>query len=78
METCPIQQAGRQLQELVDRACRGEDIIITREHGTAVRLVPVAIPAAGQRCFGQMLGRISVDEAFFEPLPEDELAAWER
>jgi len=32
---------------------------------------------AAARRFGAMRGRARVDDAFFEPLPESELAAWE-
>ena len=27
---------------------------------------------------GSWKGRISIDDSFFDPLPEDELAAWEQ
>ncbi len=40
------------------------------------RLVPVA-GAGRRRVFGAMRGRARVDNAFFEPLPPDELAGWE-
>jgi hypothetical protein len=30
------------------------------------------------RAFGALRGKIHVDDTFFEPLPEEELAAWER
>ncbi len=36
-----------------------------------------AIPREPKRRFGAMRGRIEVGDAFFDPLPESELAAWE-
>ena len=36
-----------------------------------------ALPRESKRRFGAMRGRIAVDDAFFDPLPESELAAWE-
>ncbi|HMV38318.1 MAG TPA: type II toxin-antitoxin system prevent-host-death family antitoxin [Plasticicumulans sp.] len=78
METCPVHEAGEHLAVLIERAWRGEDIIITGEAAQAVKLVPVTTRAAGQRQFGRLRGRIRVDDAFFDPLPEEVLAAWER
>jgi hypothetical protein len=40
-----------------------------------VRLVPVA--TAGKRQFGALRGKIAIDARFNEPLPDDELAAWQ-
>jgi hypothetical protein len=39
--------------------------------------VPFERPKTTRR-FGAMRGQISVDERFFDPLPEAELAAWEQ
>ncbi|MCC2334782.1 type II toxin-antitoxin system Phd/YefM family antitoxin [Cellulomonas wangsupingiae] len=54
------------------RAERGEEVVIARAGRPAVRLVPVA---TRERTFGTM--RLTVPDEFFEPLAEDELAAWE-
>ena len=35
------------------------------------------IPHEPKRRFGALRGRIAVGDAFFDPLPESELAAWE-
>lgn len=67
-----VQDAKTHLSDLVARAERGEDVVIARAGRPAVRLVPVA---ARPRTFGTM--RLTVPDAFFAPLPEDELAAWE-
>ena len=53
----------------------GEEVIIARRGEPVARLVPFNPP--GQRKFGAMRDRIVVDESFHEPLPEDELKAWE-
>ncbi len=42
----------------------------------AVRLVPASVPTP-KRVFGALAGRVVVTDAFFDPLPADELAAWE-
>jgi len=72
MTTMNVQDAKAHLSDLVARAERGEEVVIARAGRPAVRLVPVAQRA---RTFGTM--RLTVPDAFFEPLDEDELAAWE-
>ena len=76
MKPVPIYKAKAQLSELVERACAGERIIISRGGTPMVTLVPVAQAARGRR-FGALSGIITMDEAFFEPLPDEDLAAWE-
>jgi prevent-host-death family protein len=70
-----IHSAKTHLSRLIDRACAGEDIIIARGKTPVVKLVP-AESDSPRRKFGAMKGRARVTRAFFEPLPEEELAAW--
>ena len=70
-----IHQAKTHLSRLIERACAGEEIVIARGATPVVRLVPVSQP---KRKFGAMKGRATVTDAFFEPLPDEELEAWER
>lgn len=72
MTTMNVQDAKARLSDLVARAERGEDVVIARAGRPAVRLVPVT---PRPRTFGAM--DLTVPESFFEPLDEDELAAWE-
>jgi hypothetical protein len=51
--------------------------LLARGEHPVARLVPYRLPAA-MRKFGALRGIISVGPGFFDPLPEDELAAWER
>ena len=53
---------------------RGEEIIIARAGKPIARLLPIEdrLP----RVPGIAQGKVT--EAFFEPLPEDELKAWEQ
>jgi prevent-host-death family protein len=71
-----IHEAKTHLSKLIDQACRGEEVLIAKAGKPVVRLTPVQPTAAGRR-FGTLRGKARVDEAFFEPLPEDELRAWE-
>lgn len=75
MTIVTVHQAKTQLSKLLVRACSGEEIIIARGRVTVARLQPLTVP---KRKFGSMKGRFELDDSFFLPLPEDELAAWER
>ena len=68
-----IQDAKTQLSRLIDAALTGEEIIIARAGKPCVRLVPVVDAA---RTPGAAKGKARLPEAFFEPLPEDALRAW--
>ena len=70
-----IHDAKTNLSRLLERACAGEEIVIARGKTPIVKLAPVAFDVPHRR-FGAMKGRARVTRAFFEPLPEEELAAW--
>jgi prevent-host-death family protein len=71
-----VHQAKTQLSRLIAAALEGEEVIIARGAKPVVRLQPVDATRASPR-FGSMKGRLALTDAFFEPLPEDELALWE-
>ena len=76
-ETVTIHRAKTTLSQLVARAEAGEEIIIARAGTPVAKLVPIQ-PAKAKRRFGSMKGIIGpLDESFFDPLPEEELRAWE-
>ncbi|OGQ91661.1 MAG: hypothetical protein A2289_19415 [Deltaproteobacteria bacterium RIFOXYA12_FULL_58_15] len=76
MKPVPIHEAKAHLSRLIARACAGESVVIARGKKPMVKLVPVA--GASGRQFGAMKGRARVTKAFFEPLPPEELEAWEQ
>lgn len=76
MPTFTVHDAKTNLSRLIEQAEAGEEVIIARGEKPAVRLVPVTAPAQGRK-FGAYKGRANVGDAFFEELPEGELAAWE-
>lgn len=76
MAVYKIHQAKTHLSRLIARVENGEEIVIARNGDPVAKLVPFNRP--GIRRFGAMAGRITLDDAFFDPLPEDEIAAWER
>ncbi len=70
-----ITQAKEQLQRLIDLALAGEDVVIARRRRPMVKITPVETPAK-ERVFGSMKGEFALTDAFFDPLPDDELALW--
>jgi prevent-host-death family protein len=77
MDTVTIHVAKTHLSQLLARVERGEEFVLARGRRPVARLVPYH-PQAAKRQFGALRGTVSVGPEFFEPLPEDELAAWER
>lgn len=75
MPTVTVHQAKTHLSQLIQRALRGEEIIIARGKTPVVRIQPLAPKV--ERKFGAMKGRARVDDSFFDPLPDEELALWE-
>jgi prevent-host-death family protein len=73
MEAVNLHKAKARLSELVDRAVAGEEVVIARAGRPVVRLVPVEDRTP--RRPGLAKGRVT--DAFFEPLPEEELDAWD-
>lgn len=76
METVTIHKAKTELSRLIEKACRGEEIVIARGKKPVARLVAIA-EAKSQRKPGILRGKLKVGPEFFEPLPPDELEAWE-
>ena len=75
MTTVNVHEAKTHLSRLLAQAERGEDVIIARNGKPVARLS--CIEKRGKPQFGSWKNRIRVDNRFFDPLPEEELAAWE-
>jgi antitoxin (DNA-binding transcriptional repressor) of toxin-antitoxin stability system len=81
MDDVSLPYAKENLEDLVARAARGEEVYISDpRHGT-VRLAPATLPSQGavrypERFIGQWQGRMSdiPDERLFAPLTDEELA----
>ncbi|MDR7434562.1 MAG: type II toxin-antitoxin system prevent-host-death family antitoxin [Armatimonadota bacterium] len=67
-----VHEAKAHLSEILERVRRGEEIILGKYGKPYARLIPVQRERVP-------LGflNIRVPESFFEPLPEEELKAWE-
>ena len=76
MHISTVHEAKTNLSKLIERAERGEEIIIARGKDPVVRLVPVK-PAPNKRPLGLYKNEaFELGPEFFEPLPDDELEAW--
>ena len=69
-----VHQAKTQLSRLLKRAHEGEEIVLAKAGKPYARLVP--LEEKKPRVPGIVEGE--VDKAFFEPLPESELKAWDQ
>ena len=76
MSTVTIHQAKTNLSRLIAEVLAGGDVVIARGRDPVVRLVPVTPIEAPKRVFGRLKGLVSIDEQFFEPLSDEELALW--
>jgi prevent-host-death family protein len=76
MKTVTIHEAKTNLSRLIEKACRGEEVIIARGSDPVARLVPIG-GRTGQRKLGLLKGKLVVGREFFEPLAPEELDRWE-
>ncbi len=75
-EPITIHAAKTRFSELVRRAEAGEEIIIARGDKPVVKLVAIQPKAKPRRQFGSLKGIVALDEAFWEPMSDEELEAW--
>ena len=71
-----IHTAKTTLSKLIERAHAGEEIVIARGDVPVARLVPIALRAP-RRKPGTLRGVVKIPDSFFDPLPAEDLDAWE-
>ncbi len=73
MPTVGLAEATSKLSELVDRAERGEEVVLSRDGKAVARIVPVETRHGTDRSafLGSLAGKIHVADDFDEPLPPD-------
>jgi prevent-host-death family protein len=76
MKKVNIYEAKAHLSALVDRVAEGETVLICRRNVPAAELRPIAKPRRTRRPIGLVSG-FTVPPSFFEPLPEELVAAFE-
>lgn len=77
MTIVTIHKAKTELSKLLKRVEAGEEITIARRDKPVARLVPAKAVEKKRRVPGAWKGKFTVPDSFFDPLPEEELAAWE-
>ena len=65
--------------QLIARVEAGEEVVLSRGAREVAKLVPIAIKRAapGVRGYGAWKRPLSIARLILDPLPEDELRAWE-
>jgi prevent-host-death family protein len=69
-----VHEAKTHFSKLLEEAHAGQEIILAKAGKPYARLMPLA-PRPAARKPGRLAGRLS--DAFFDPLPEQELSAWD-
>ena len=75
MTVVNVHEAKTQLSRLLARAEAGEEVVIARRGEPVARLV--ACKPRGKRRPDILKGKVVIPDDFFDPLPEEELKAWE-
>ena len=70
-----VSEAKTHFSRLLAQVEAGNDVVIARRGQPVARLVRYT--PQGKRQFDAMKGKIKITDAFFEPLPEEELKLWE-
>lgn len=73
--TVNVHEAKTHLSRLLEQAHAGEEIILAKAGKPYARLMPLA-PVPARRQPGRLEGQIDT-AGFFDPLPTEELDAWE-
>ena len=76
MTTFTVHTAKTNLSKLIEKACAGEEVVIARGSEPVVKLVSVERQPVKRR-FGALKGKLAVPASFFNPLPPEELTAWD-
>jgi antitoxin (DNA-binding transcriptional repressor) of toxin-antitoxin stability system len=75
MTTVSVHEAKTHLSRLIEKVLAGEEVVISRNNQPVVRLVREG-PPKKKPLLGALKGQFTLDDSFFDPLPEEELAAW--
>ena len=75
MPVVNVHEAKTQLSRLLAQVEAGEEVVIARRGRPVARLV--RCQPKGKRQPDVLKGKVKMTDAFFEPLPEDELKLWE-
>jgi prevent-host-death family protein len=77
MPVYTVHEAKTNLSKLIERAERGEEVVIARGDKPVVKLTVLEGMRKPKRQAGAFEGQIVIHDSFFEPMSEEELALWE-
>jgi prevent-host-death family protein len=77
MNMVNIADAKAQLSDLLDRVAQGERVLICRRNQPVAELRAVAAARVEPRPLGRAKSLVDVPAAFFEPLPDEDLDAFQ-
>jgi antitoxin (DNA-binding transcriptional repressor) of toxin-antitoxin stability system len=77
MDTVDIKYAKEHLAELIERAAKGEDVLITQPDGVTAKLSVDPAVARPVRRPGRWKGRLNIpDDVLLAPMSDEELRDW--
>ena len=77
MSTYKMAYAKTHLATLIRGALAGDEIVIAKDETPLVRLVPVGKEGpANKRTGGDLEGRVSLPDAFFAPMSDEDATEW--
>ena len=71
-----IHNAKTNLSRLIEKAAKGDEVVISRAGKPVAKLVPIKT-AAPRRRKGLLKNKIKIHPGFYKPLPEEVIAAFE-
>jgi antitoxin (DNA-binding transcriptional repressor) of toxin-antitoxin stability system len=72
-----IDELPTSLEKLVRTVKEGNEVVVITDDGMPVAQLTPIPHAETKREFGALKGQFSIGPEFFDPLPAEELAAWE-
>ena len=76
MTVVTVSYAKTNLSKLLVRVADVAEVVIARGKTPVARLTPIETATPGRAKAGVWKGRVGLDDSFFDPLPDDELALW--
>lgn len=74
MESITIHKAKTQLSRLIEKACKGEEVVIVRGKSKEPVVKLVAVGRPKKRLSGRLKGKITYSADAFAPLSEKEMS----
>lgn len=77
MKTVNVRDDDPTLSALLRDLDAGEEVVLARDGLPVARLVRLPRPMSRKGLYGFAKDQVTVPDSFFDPLPEEELRAWE-